>query len=182
MEFTHNEADPRIRWRRSRRKYPLVLVIHGGPRAASLETFRSQAQLMAARGWVVFQPNYRGSDQLGSAYQRAINNDAGAGPGRDVMAGVAVVKKRGFVDESRVAVSGWSYGGYMTTWLLGHYPGWRVAVAGAPVTDWLDQYDLSDGNVAAAGSFGGSPWTGELMNAYREQSPITYAPRSGRPR
>ena len=157
------------------RKYPLVLVIHGGPRAASLETFSPQAQLMAARGWLVFQPNYRGSDQLGVAYQRAIRNDAGAGPGRDVMAGVAAVKRRVPVDESKVAVSGWSYGGYMTTWLLGHYPGWRAAVSGAPVTDWLDQYNLSDGNVGAGNSFGGSPWTGTLIEAYREQSPITYA-------
>jgi len=123
----------------------------------------------------VFQPNYRGSDQWGSAYQRAIRNDAGDGPGRDVMAGVAEVKKRGFVDESRVAVSGWSYGGYMTTWLLGHYPGWRVAVSGAPVTDWVDQYNLSDGNVGMASSFGGSPWTDTFMEAYRAQSPITYA-------
>ncbi len=156
-------------------KYPLVLVVHGGPRAASLESFSSQAQLMAAHSWVVFQPNYRGSDNLGSAFQRAIRNDAGAGPGRDVMAGVAAVKKRGFVDEARVAVSGWSYGGYMTTWLLGHYEGWRVAVSGAPVTDWLDQYNLSDGNVGAAASFGGSPWTGTLIDAYRDQSPMTYA-------
>jgi dipeptidyl aminopeptidase/acylaminoacyl peptidase len=157
------------------RKYPLVLVVHGGPRAASLENFSTQAQLMAAKGWVVFQPNYRGSDNLGSAFQHAIRNDAGAGPGRDVMAGVAMVKQRGFVDESRVAVSGWSYGGYMTTWLIGHYQGWRVAVSGAPVTDWLDQYNLSDGNVGAGMSFGGSPWTGTLIEAYREQSPITYA-------
>ncbi|PYR73267.1 MAG: hypothetical protein DMF86_21010 [Acidobacteria bacterium] len=157
------------------RKYPLVLVIHGGPRAASLETFSAQAQLMAAHGWVVFQPNYRGSDQLGTAYQRAIRNDAGDGPGRDVMAGLAAVKQRGFVDDSRIAVSGWSYGGYMTTWLLGHYPGWRVAVSGAPVTDWVDQYNLSDGNVGMASSFGGSPWTDTFMEAYRAQSPITYA-------
>lgn len=175
--FTHNGLITYPAQFTPTQKYPLVLIVHGGPRVASLETFSSQAQLMAARGWVVFQPNYRGSDQLGSAYQRAINNDAGAGPGRDVMAGVAAVKTRGFVDESRVAVSGWSYGGYMTTWLLGHYPGWRVAVAGAPVTDWLDQYNMSDGNVAAAGSFGGSPWTGELLTAYREQSPITNAPK-----
>ena len=158
-------------------KYPLVLIIHGGPRSASLESFGAQAQIAAAHGWVVFQPNYRGSDQLGNAYQRAIFNDAGDGPGRDVMAGLAAVKKRGFVDESRVAVSGWSYGGYMTVWLVGHYPGWRVAVAGAAVTDWVDQYDLNDGNVGVAHSFGGSPWTGKLMEAYREQSPITYAAR-----
>jgi dipeptidyl aminopeptidase/acylaminoacyl peptidase len=160
------------------RKYPLVLVIHGGPRAASLATFAAQAQLFAARGWVVFQPNYRGSDQLGQRYQSAITNDAGAGPGRDVMAGLEALKKRGFVDESRVAVSGWSYGGYMTTWLLGNYTGWRVAVAGAPVTDWMDQYNLGDANVRRAYGFGGSPWTSaERMKAYAEQSPITYAPK-----
>jgi dipeptidyl aminopeptidase/acylaminoacyl peptidase len=157
------------------RKYPLVLIVHGGPRAASLENFGAQAQLFAARGWVIFQPNYRGSDQLGRAYQNAINNDAGAGPGRDVMAGLAVLKARGFVDESRVAVSGWSYGGYMTTWLLGNYTGWRVAVAGAAVTDNLDQYNLGDANVRRAYAFGGSPWTStERMKAFIDQSPITY--------
>ena len=161
------------------RKYPLVLVIHGGPRAASLETFAAQAQLFAARGWVIFQPNYRGSDQLGQAYQHAIVNDAGAGPGRDVMAGVAAVKALGIVDESRIAVTGWSYGGYMTTWLIGNYPeGWRVAMAGAPVTDNLDQYNLGDGNVRRAYAFGGSPWTSaDRMKAFMDQSPITYASR-----
>ncbi len=161
------------------RKYPLVLVIHGGPRAASLETFAGQAQLFAAKDWVIFQPNYRGSDQLGQAYQRAINNDAGAGPGRDVMAGLAAVKARGFVDESRIGVTGWSYGGYMTTWLIGNYPnGWRAAMAGAPVTDNLDQYNLGDGNVRRRFAFGGSPWTSpERMKAFKDQSPITYAPK-----
>ena len=157
------------------RTYPLVLIIHGGPRAASLETFAAQAQLFAARGWVVFQPNYRGSDQLGRVYQSAITNDAGAGPGRDVMAGLDVLKKRGFVDDARVAVSGWSYGGYMTTWLLGNYSGWRVGVAGAAVTDNRDQYNLGDANVRRAYAFGGSPWTSaERMKAYIDQSPIAY--------
>jgi len=158
------------------RRYPLVLVIHGGPRAASLETFSPQAQLMAAKGWIVFQPNYRGSDQLGNTYEHAIVNDAGAGPGRDVMAGLELVKKRAYVDTARVAVSGWSYGGYMTTWLLGNYGGWRVAVAGASVTDWLDQYNFGDANVRRANAFGGSPWTDpRRLQAYVEQSPITYA-------
>ena len=160
------------------RKYPLVLVIHGGPRAATLETFSPQAQLMAARGWIVFQPNYRGSDHLGNTYQRLIDNDAGEGPGRDVIAGIAVVTKRGFVDTTRVAVSGWSYGGFMTSWLIGRYPGrWRAAVAGAPVTDWVDQYDLGDGNVGRARAFGGSPWVGNRRAAYEAQSPMRYAPR-----
>ena len=159
------------------KKYPLVLYVHGGPRSASKEAFSSRAQLLAAQGWVVFEPNYRGSDNLGNAFQAAIWNDAGAGPGRDVMAGVAVLEKRGFVDSSRMAVSGWSYGGYMTTWLLGNYPDrWKAAIAGAAVTDWLDQYDYGDANVRRGTGFGGSPYTdAKRMQAYREQSPITYA-------
>ena len=174
--FTHNGIVTYPPDFSNNQKYPLVLVIHGGPTAASLETFATNAQLMAAKGWVVFQPNYRGSDQIGNVYQRAIVNDAGAGPGRDVMAGVEALKQRGFVDASRIAVSGWSYGGYMTTWLLGHYTGWRVAVAGAAVTDWLDQYNLGDANVRRGSAFGGSPWTDpKRMQAYIEQSPITYA-------
>src|SRR4030095_3695493 len=145
--FTHNGTVTYPPDFAGNQKYPLVLVIHGGPTAASLETFATNAQLMSAKGWVVFQPNYRGSDQIGNVYQRAIVNDSGAGPGRDVMAGIEALKQRGFVDTTRIAVSGGAYGGYMTTWLLGNYQGWRVAVAGAAVTDWLDQYNLGDANV-----------------------------------
>ena len=139
--------------------------------------FASRAQLLAAQEWIVFEPNYRGSDNLGNAFQAAIWNDAGKGPGRDVMAGVAVLEKRGFIDTARMAVSGWSYGGYMTTWLTGNYPGqWKAAVAGAAVTDWLDQYNYGDANVRRASAFGGSPYTDQKrLDAYREQSPITYA-------
>jgi dipeptidyl aminopeptidase/acylaminoacyl peptidase len=158
------------------KKYPMVLYIHGGPRSASKESFSSRAQLLAAQGWVVFEPNYRGSDNLGNAFQSAIWNDAGAGPGRDTMAGVALLEKRGFVDTAKMAVSGWSYGGYMTTWLLGNYPEkWKAAVAGAAVTDWLDQYNYGDANVRRAGGFGGSPYTdAKRLEQYREQSPIHY--------
>lgn len=157
------------------RKYPLVLYVHGGPRSASKDTFSPRAQLLAAQGYVIFEPNYRGSDNLGNAFQSAIYNDNGDGPGRDVMSGVELLKKRGFVDEARMAVTGWSYGGYMTTWLLGHYNVWKAAVAGAAVTDFVDQYALGDANVRRASAFGGSPYTEGRMNAYLEQSPITYA-------
>jgi dipeptidyl aminopeptidase/acylaminoacyl peptidase len=159
------------------RKYPLVFYIHGGPRSASKDAFSNYAQLFAARGWVVFEPNYRGSDNLGNAYQAAIWNDAGAGPGKDVMAGFEMLKKRGFVDEARVATTGWSYGGYMTTWLLGNYPKvWKAAVAGASVTDWMDQYNLGDANVRRGSAFGGSPYTdAKRMEQMRVQSPMTYA-------
>ena len=155
-------------------KYPLVLYIHGGPAAASMMTWSSQVQLYAAQGWIVFQPNYRGSDNLGRQYQGAIRNDAGEGPGRDVIAGIEALKQKGFVDESRMCVSGWSYGGYMTTWMTGHYPDmWKCAVTGASVTNRLDQYNFSDG---AGGGGGNSPWTSpQNMERTMAQSPISAA-------
>jgi dipeptidyl aminopeptidase/acylaminoacyl peptidase len=157
------------------RKYPLVLIIHGGPQAASTTAFAFLPQLMATHGYLVFSPNYRGSDNLGNAYQRAIWNDAGDGPGRDVMAGIEAVKKSGMVDESKIGVTGWSYGGYMTSWLIGHYQIWKAAMAGAPVTDMYDEYNLSDGNVSGRYGFRGSPYVGDNLKDYRAQSPIAYA-------
>jgi len=160
------------------RSYPLVLNIHGGPTSASKRNFNPLAQLMAAEGWLVFMPNFRGSDNLGNAYQAAIVGDWGEGPGRDVMAGVAGLRKRPWVDGARAAVSGWSYGGYMTAWLLGHYPdAWRAGMAGAPVTSLEDQYNLSDGNIGYRYLFKGSPWRAEFKQKFVEQSPITYATR-----
>jgi len=158
------------------RRYPLVLNIHGGPTSASKTSFSTLPQLMAAEDWVVFMPNYRGSDNLGNAYLAAIQGDWGAGPGRDVMAGIAELRKRPYVDAHRTAVTGWSYGGYMTSWLIGNYPDeWACAMAGAPVTSWEDEYNLSDGSVSTRYVLGGSPWTGDRQRIAREQSPITYA-------
>jgi dipeptidyl aminopeptidase/acylaminoacyl peptidase len=157
------------------KKYPLVLVIHGGPRASSGLDFNFQAQTLAAHDYVIFQPNYRGSDNLGNAYTHGVWNDAGDGPGRDVMAGLAKVKAMGFVDETKIAVSGWSYGGYMTSWLIGHEHFWRCAVAGAPVTNWFDQYNLGDGNVTVGFRLNGSPYKNGNDANFRAQSPITYA-------
>jgi len=162
---------------KSGKLYPLVLSIHGGPRGTSTMGFSMRAKWLASHGWIVFQPNYRGSDNLGNEYTAAIWNDAGAGPGRDVMSGVDLLIKRGIVDPSRMAVSGWSYGGYMTTWLLGNYPDrWKAGIAGASVTDHIDQYVLSDIHSSVATYYGGSPFTDpKLLQAYREQAPITYA-------
>jgi dipeptidyl aminopeptidase/acylaminoacyl peptidase len=157
------------------RKYPLVLIIHGGPTASTTTQFSFLTQLMSAHGYVVFSPNYRGSDNLGNAYQRAIWNDAGDGPGRDVIAGIDALKKLGFIDANKIGVTGWSYGGYMTSWLIGHYQIWKAAMAGAPVTDMYDEYNLSDGNVSARYGFKGSPYMGDNLKDYRVQSPITYA-------
>ncbi len=156
------------------KKYPLVLEIHGGPSSASILGFSLFGQYLAAQGFIVFEPNYRGSTNLGNAYAKAIYGDSGDGPGRDVMAGIAALEKHASIDESRIGVSGWSYGGYMTTWLIGHYHIWKTAVAGAPVTDFVNQYDWADNNVGRKYIYSGSPWVGNNMAKYREASPITY--------
>jgi len=158
------------------KKLPLVLYIHGGPTATSLQTFTAPSQILAAQGWLVFEPNYRGSNNEGNVFQTAIHNHASSAPGRDIIAGVEALKARGIVDERLIAVSGWSYGGQMTTWLLGAYPElWRAAVAGAPVTDLVDQYALSDNNVMRATAYGPSPFVGENLKAYAAESPISLA-------
>ena len=154
-------------------RYPLVLYVHGGPNSSSRERFSLMPQALATHGWLVFEPNYRGSDNRGNAFFAAIYKDAGQGPGEDVMSGVEYLKKRGLVDPNKMAVTGWSYGGYMTTWLAGHYPVWKAAVAGAPVTDWVEMYDLSDGNVTIPFQTGASPYVGDGMALNRRQSPAS---------
>ncbi len=156
------------------KKVPLVVYIHGGPRAASTSSFATLPQSLAAQGFVVFQPNYRGSDNGGNAFTRAILDDSGAGPGRDVMAGMDALRKRGFIDENRIGVGGWSYGGYMTTWMIGHYPIFKAAVSGAAVNNLLDQYVLGDGGPGRRLTWG-SPYSGDNIRRYVEQSPITSA-------
>lgn len=164
------------------RRHPLVLLVHGGPTASSTEGFSALAQLLAARGWVVLQPNYRGSDNLGNAFQSAIAGDAAEGPGRDVIAGVDALVARGVVDSSRVAVSGWSYGGFMTAWLIGRYPErWRAAVAGAAPVDLTDMYALTDLNVMRRHAITGSPFVGDNLPKYLAMSPLVHLPRARTP-
>jgi dipeptidyl aminopeptidase/acylaminoacyl peptidase len=157
------------------KKYPLALYIHGGPTASSLLSFSAVPQIMAGKGWIVFQPNYRGSNNLGNAFQSAIANDAAEGPGEDVMSGVQFLIEKGFVDTEKMVVSGWSYGGWMTSWMIGRYPDvWAAAVAGAAPVDYTDMYSLSDLNRMRRHAITGSPYTGDnLMKAY-EQSPIIH--------
>jgi dipeptidyl aminopeptidase/acylaminoacyl peptidase len=91
------------------------------------------------------------------------------------------LKGLGIVDESRVAVSGWSCGGFMTTWLAAHYDGWSAAVAGAAVTDWFDAYNLGDITDYFRREMGGSPWVGDNAENYHRWPPITYAHRIDTP-
>jgi dipeptidyl aminopeptidase/acylaminoacyl peptidase len=159
-------------------RFPIVLLIHGGPGLSNDLEFSWEdwplAQLMAARGYVVFQPNYRGSDNLGNAYMIAIERDTAAGPAADVMAGLSALERQPYADASRVAVSGWSYGGLLTTWLIGHSHIWRSAVSGAAVNDETNEYDTSISNVQNRYYLGTSPYLDDGRRIYAEQSPITY--------
>ena len=157
-------------------KYPLVLFLHGGPQGSSVQGFFPLQQLLAAAGFLVFEPNYRGSNNLGDAYQHAVYRDTAEGPGQDVMAGLAALQQRGIVDERRIGVSGWSYGGFMTAWLAARYPSvWKAAVAGATMTDWTMDNALSHFQDGDLFYFGSSPWTLEGREIWRAQSPISIA-------
>jgi dipeptidyl aminopeptidase/acylaminoacyl peptidase len=158
----------------SAKKYPLVLLIHGGPTASSTLRFDPLGQLLAARGWLVLEPNYRGSDNLGLAYQSAVRYDPDAGPGRDVMAAVDAVRARGIVDDQRIGVSGWSYGGIMTAWMISKYHLWRAAVSGASVNDWATDYGTADDSDSDRALFHGSPFVGNNAPEYRRASAISY--------
>jgi dipeptidyl aminopeptidase/acylaminoacyl peptidase len=158
-------------------KYPLVVVLHGGPTSASLETFDALAQLMAARGWLVLEPNYRGSNNLGARYQRAVGGDKLRGPGTDVDAALAAVRALGIVDDARLAVSGWSYGAGLALWMTAHRHDWRAAVAGAAVTDIAADYATADDIAADRALVGGSPLVGRYRAAAAAMSPIAYAAR-----
>ena len=166
------------------RAYPIVIDIHGGPGLAEIESVAGKSyggdwpieQLLAARGYVVFAPNYRGSDDAGNAFLLGIVGDTVSGPANDILAGLAAVKALPGADGSRVAVCGWSYGGLLTSWLIGHDHQWKAAVSGAAVNVESQSYDLSVSNVQDAYYQGGvTPYTGDGMKKYESVSPITYA-------
>lgn len=156
------------------KRYPLVLLIHGGPTEASTTNFDELAQIMAAHGWFVLRPNYRGSDNMGNAYQHAIYIDATHGPGLDILAGVAAAEHTAPIDSRRICVSGWSYGGMLTSWLITQDHRWACAVSGAAVDDLVYDYSLADDIGADRLSMPGSPFVGNNMRLYQAVSPLTY--------
>ena len=156
------------------RQYPLVLDIHGGPNGAFYDSFVPLQQVLATAGHLVLAVNPRGSSTYGNDFMLAVLEDWGGEDYQDLMAAVDLVSERPYVDASRLGVHGYSYGGYMTSWIAGHTDRFRAAVAGAPCIDLFSMYGTSDIGV----SFGEVQWGGSLVDAATElikHSPITYA-------
>ncbi len=154
-------------------KYPLVLEIHGGPHALYGESFYHEFQLLAARGYVVLATNPRGSEGYGQAFVAALRNDWGGVDYRDVMAGVDWIVGQGYIDPARLGVTGGSYGGYLTNWIVGQTDRFRAAVSGRSTCDRYSHYGHSDfGSFTGDWEFGGPPW--ERAEHYRDRSPISY--------
>lgn len=163
------------RWRAGVRA-PLLLLIHGGPTSASTTGFSGFAQVLAAHGWFVFEPNYRGSDNLGLAFARTTVPHIASVPGKDIEDGVAAVLRLGVADPKRIGVSGWSEGGLMTSWLIGQDTRWKAAVSGAAVNDWIGYSAMTDAKDFTRQFIGRSPWTDPaLMATFNAESPLTYA-------
>ena len=121
-------------------KYPMIVNVHGGPSAETGPTFASQGGIFPELGYFYFQPNPRGSFGQGEAFTAANRKDFGYGDFRDVMKGVDAVEAKYPVDEKRLGLTGWSYGGFMTMFGVTQTTRFHAAVAGAGISDWLSYY------------------------------------------
>jgi dipeptidyl aminopeptidase/acylaminoacyl peptidase len=158
-------------------RQPLVTEIHGGPHTLYGWSPFWEFQMLAANGMSVFYCNPRGSEGYGRAFNEANLRDWGDGPMRDVLAGVDALLADRLADPDRLGVTGGSYGGYLTNWIVGHDQRFRAAIACRSVTDLSMMFltgDISQGEWAEL-EFGTLPWNGATI--LREQSPITYAER-----
>ena len=165
------------------RPYPLVLDIHGGPNGAFYDSFLSWQQLLATNGYLLLAVNPRGSSTYGEDFMMAVLDDWGGEDYLDLMEAVDRLVERPYVDESRLGVHGYSYGGYMASWIVGQTNRFRAAVVGAPCIDLFSMYGTSDIGV----TFGEEQWNSDLSLLDGQpldqlalklllRSPITYAP------
>jgi dipeptidyl aminopeptidase/acylaminoacyl peptidase len=123
-------------------RYPLVLQVHGGPEGVSLDGWSSRAvypvQALAARGFLVLEPNYRGSGGRGVAFSKADHDDLGGAEFDDVLAGIDHLAAIGLADPQRVGTGGWSYGGYFSAWAATrHSKRFRAAIVAAGISNWV---------------------------------------------
>ncbi len=155
-------------------RYPLVLDIHGGPNGAFYDSYVSWQQALASAGYLVLAVNPRGSSTYGNDFMRAVLDDWGGEDYLDLMAAVDTVCQREYVDPERLGIHGYSYGGYMTSWTIGHSRRFGAAVVGAPCTNLFTMYGTSDIGV----SFGEPQWGWSSMDSPEKllaRSPISHA-------
>ena len=159
------------------KKYPLILNIHGGPAGAFQDAFLGRWGIyplatFAARGYAILRVNPRGSSGYGRIFRFANLNDWGGKDYQDLMSGVDHVIAMGVADPDRLAVMGWSYGGYMTSWVITHTHRFKAAVVGAGVTDLWSFTGTSDIPSFLPDYFGGEPWTN--FDGYFNHSPMAF--------
>ena len=159
------------------RKYPLILNIHGGPAGVFNDSFIGRSGLyplavFASRGYAVLRPNPRGSSGYGIKFRFGNLGDWGGKDYEDDQSGVDHVISMGIADPERLAVMGWSYGGYMTSWTITQTHRFKAAAVGAGVTDLWSFTGTSDIMGFLPDYFGGEPWAN--FEAFRKHSPLTY--------
>lgn len=158
------------------KQYPLALNIHGGPHVmwgASTQSIWHEMQFQAAQGYVVFYCNPRGAGGYGEAFQMALHAAWGDVAYTDIMKGVDTLIEKGLVDPARMVVTGGSYGGYMTAWIVGHSNRFVSAVSIRGVYNLLSFYGTSDVPLLITNEFDVEPW--ENPTLLWEHSPLAYA-------
>jgi dipeptidyl aminopeptidase/acylaminoacyl peptidase len=163
-------------------KYPMVVSVHGGPSSMARSTWpgpHNFAVALSAAGYFVFQPNPRGSYGQGEAFTRANVKDFGYGDFRDILAGVDQVLKEAPVDEHRLGITGWSYGGYMTMWAVTQTNRFAAAVAGAGLANYQSYYGENQIDQWMIPFFGSSVYDDPAV--YAKSSPITFIKKAKTP-
>lgn len=155
-------------------KAPAILEIHGGPQAMYGHTFMQEFQLLAAAGYAVFYTNPRGGHGYGQVHVNTVRGDYGGRDYQDLMEAVDyVLKTYAYVDESRLGVTGGSYGGFMTNWIVGHTDRFRAAVTQRSISNWISFYGISDiGYYFTEDQIWGNPWN-DLEKLWKH-SPLAY--------
>jgi dipeptidyl aminopeptidase/acylaminoacyl peptidase len=158
------------------RRYPLLVNVHGGPHAQYGLSFFDEFQVQAGAGYAVLFTNPRGSQGYGQAFTRAVVGDWGGGDAADVLAGLdEALRRHDWIDPDRLGLLGGSYGGFMTSWIVGHSTRFRAACSERAVNAQTSMFGTSDiGHLFNQAELGGVlPW--EDMAKYLERSPLTYA-------
>jgi dipeptidyl aminopeptidase/acylaminoacyl peptidase len=154
-------------------KYPMILSIHGGPAGQYGVDWFHEFQVYAAKGYAVFFTNPRGSTGYGRKFQRGIELQWGGNDYIDIMNGVrAAVAANPWVDTTRLGVTGGSYGGYMTNWIVGHTNLFKAAVTLRSISNFISDDGTRDGAYGHKGDFGGDIF--EKYDLYWERSPLKY--------